>query len=202
MIQNLKKNSKVYCNKIIGYWQVYIGALFSVCLGLSFISCLWNMLGPRKITSFGQTLVIFLLFLLFAYNLNRGLKRIRLNKVYEAYIQQFNESSYFSVERLATTLKMPINIVETEMQTLVYKGFIDSINLELSSQHEKSKKTEELVFNSNTMPNLNTMSNSNVVKEQKEEEYVEVTCKNCGASKQILKGTSVNCEYCGSLMSN
>lgn len=34
----------------------------------------------------------------------------------------------------------------------------------------------------------------------KQEEYMNVICDNCGASNRIKTGSSVCCEYCGSML--
>lgn len=182
MSQNIKGNRKVNLYNAIGTLQVMIGGFCSFAFGFGFIGCIGNRI-MYKTVGIGATLIIFILFILSAYMLSSGLKRKRLTRVYYACAQQLMMTPTLSAEQLAKVLRMPLKSLKRDLDTIVKKGFIPE-NIEDKNYHEDSQnsRTEE--------PAL----------EPKLEEYVELNCRNCGAPNRILKGSAVNCEYCGSLM--
>lgn len=189
-------NRKVYNNNVIGLIQIAIGGFCSFVFGLTLIGCVMDMLGPENTTGIGATSIILIIFLLFVKMLKRGLQRKRLTRVYYTCAQHRRQNPTFSVEQLALVLRRPLDSVKKDLDSIVQMGFTDYVdkNNKDYNQHSQNYRTEKPILESNARSNIKS------VNEPKLDEYVEVNCKNCGASNRILKGSAVNCEYCGSMM--
>lgn len=174
MFQKFKLRRKLYINYAIGLLQILIGGFCSFTFGFGFIGCIGNMIMYKRV-GIGATFIFLILFILFAFMLNRGLKRRRLNRIYFTCAQ--NPS--LTVDQLAIVLKMPLKSLKRDLDTIVKRGLIP----------------EMPTLEPDTKPDMKS------VNEPKLDEYVEVNCRNCGASIRILKGSAKNCEYCGSLLS-
>lgn len=145
MFQNTKANRRVYFNNVIGSLQIIIGGFCSFVFGLTLIGCFNTMFGSKKTTEIGATSIILIIFILSVYILNRGLKRRRLNRIYCTYTQQLMQNSAFSIDQLALVLRMPLNSVRKDLETMVKKGFIDSVNQydKNYNQHSQNYRAEK-----------------------------------------------------------
>jgi DNA-directed RNA polymerase subunit RPC12/RpoP len=154
------------------------------------------MFGPEKTTGIGATSIILIILILFVKLLRRGLQRRRLTRVYYTCAEQRRQNPAFSVEQLALVLRRPLDSVKKDLDTIMQMGFTDPVNINNKNYNQQSQnyRTEKPRLEPNTIPNTKSFN------EPKLDEYVEVNCKNCGASNRILKGSAVNCEYCGSMM--
>ncbi|WP_312369215.1 hypothetical protein [Lachnoclostridium sp.] len=196
MFRNKNVNRKVYYNNVIGLLQISIGGFCSFIFGLGLIGCIMTMFGQEKTAGIVATSIIFILFILFVTMLKKGLKRRRLTRIYYTCAQQHRQNPAFNVDQLALVLRRPLGSVKKDLDTIVKMGFTDTVNINNKSynQHSQNYRTEKPRLEPNTIPNTKPIN------KPKLDEYVEVNCKNCGASNRILKGSAVNCEYCGSMM--
>ncbi|SHK73160.1 hypothetical protein SAMN02745136_03202 [Anaerocolumna jejuensis DSM 15929] len=194
MSQDKKVKRKLFFNSAIGLLQIMAGGFFAFIFGITLLGCFFTMFGPKKTTTVGETLVILIIFVLFTYMLLRGFRRRRLNKIYYVYTQQLMKNSAFSIEQLAAALRMPLDSVRKDMEEMVKKELID-IDDNNYNQYYQDYEAEEPTYASDTKSNIRKPASEMI-----SDEYFEVTCKNCGASSKVLKGSAVICEYCGSML--
>lgn len=193
MFQEDKAKVLVFLNNIIGFLQIAVGGFLSFIFGIGLMGELWTTFGPKKTTGIGEALIILIIFILFVSMLMRGLRRRRLNRIYCTYMQQLLQYSNFSIERLAHTLRMPMASLRKDLDFMIKKGFIDNINIYGNDFNRYNQDYGEEKAAS-------ASSNVSAFRQPKVDEYVEVNCHNCGASNKVLKGSAVNCEYCGSMI--
>lgn len=104
------------------------------------------------------------------------------------YISLVVNQEVTSIEDIATAMALPYEITQKDIQKMIDKGYfagayINEISKEivLPNNHKQDYKKQEYI-NANK-PNA---------------EMLVVTCKGCGANNKVLKGSVVECEFCGS----
>ncbi len=93
------------------------------------------------------------------------------------------ETGNRSIEEIAKQMNVGYYKAKTKIEELIKLGYFEGCYI-----NESMKCVE---FNSDRL--------SSIEKEE-EQEPCAVTCKNCGAPKNILKGSVSKCDYCGSAL--
>jgi DNA-directed RNA polymerase subunit RPC12/RpoP len=181
---NQNKNTLIY-SRIIEKVQLCVGAFLVFVFGLGTISVAINKSGLEAITIFGifTGLGIWLIVL--------SNKRKKLINDFTTYVARLSMDPTGSIENLAQSLGMSQDVVINNLQKMIIKkyfvnAYIDSLNNRIVLEHAGDK--------------MNSASDENASNEynQNEEEYVSVTCKNCGGINKVAKEKVGECEYCGS----
>ena len=204
MFQDRQSQKAVSRSFNFGIIQIMIGGFLSFIFGITFISCFVDLFSQDSTTGVDDFIIITVIFGLSVYLLLRGMRRLKLVKLFRSYIQLLSQAPSHSIDQLANILKSPVHIVRNNLLKMLKKNYIvaayidDNTNSLMStsvyhSAISVSKPNPNTNLNQN--PNLNQ---NNVVQPQKMIEYITATCKNCGASNKLMKGGSIDCEYCGS----
>lgn len=198
MFQDKKSLRAITNSRSVGVIQIAFGSFFGFIFGLTFIACFADMFDPNRTTTVGDMFIIFIIFALFLYMLIRGIQRVSFTKTYKYYIQFLGQGQSHSIDELAVVLKAPVHIVRRNLEKMMKKGFIadayidDKTNCINSTRYYQAVQPSSV---SNSMPNI-----VKPVQSTKPVEYTEAICKNCGASNKITKGSTADCEYCGSVL--
>ncbi|WP_455715022.1 hypothetical protein [Anaerosporobacter sp.] len=190
----MKSKSALVISKIIEKIQLCVGWFLIIIFGMSTILTLVDRSGIKEsiISTIFTGLGIWLIIL--------SRKRKKLISDFRTYITMLSSDPTGSIENLALNLGTSQDVVINNLQQMIIKkyfvnAYIDSSNNRVVLAHAGVKK--------NTVPNaysnIQTASNPNIDKKnEKEEEYISVTCKSCGGINKITKGEVGECEYCGS----
>ncbi len=197
MYQDNRARKALNSNNAISLLQILVGGFLSLIFGLAFLGGLVSMSDPEDTIGISYTIIFFIISILFAYMLIRGLKRRKLSKIYYTYTQLLKQNPACSDNQLAVVLRRPLISVRKDLDTMAKKGFLPSVYIDNRNFNQQTQNygAQTPIVTPNIMPN-----NMRPVNDPKLDEYVEVICKNCGASHKVLKGSAVNCEYCGSVM--
>ena len=116
-----------------------------------------------------------------------GNNTLKLIKIYPTYAEKLADNKPGSIVSLASSLNVTVDNAMKNVCTMLALGlfpdcYIDLKNKRLVSPEKKVEKTK--------IPKIQVVD--------REVEYVTVQCEVCGAKNKIVKGTSSECEYCGS----
>lgn len=104
----------------------------------------------------------------------------KIIKRYRKYVNLISVANMTSLDSLARNTGQSVDFVKKDIQRMIdgklfFNAYID-------------RETDEIVIGKNkTQKNIN-------------QETESIICSGCGAMNYRLKGTAINCEYCGSLL--
>lgn len=182
---NMEKTSQIaiITSRILGIVSSILGYAIAVVIGLP------TIFGTLPNVS---TVIFVIVFLAIAALLiSHGIKTKRRIKRFKRYVNIISGKSQTSLENIASICSQSIDFVTNDIQKMINKKFFIDAYID--------QNTNEIVFQNND----NTVAKEAVIEDKpiKEDKLVKVkviTCKGCGASNSIPKGTTAQCEFCGS----
>ncbi len=115
-----------------------------------------------------------------------GIKIKKKVKRFRRYIDIILNNNQIVVDNIASIVGKPINIVMTDLQKMIDKGYFKGAHID--------KVSHEIVLDRRSENGV-----SNKVDDSVELSSVKVVeCKSCGAKNQVRNGSYGECEFCGS----
>lgn len=104
------------------------------------------------------------------------------------YIALVVNQEVTSIEDIATAVALPYEITKRDIQKMIDKEYFTGAYI--------NESTKEIVLPNNHKQGDEKQECINVNKANAE--MLVVTCKGCGANNKVIKGSVVECEFCGS----
>lgn len=117
-----------------------------------------------------------------------GVKTKRRLKRFKRYISIITTENTASLEEIAGKTSKSVDFVMKDLQTMINKKYFVDAYIDENAHEIVLKKREHKA--ASVQIESSTFS-----------EMVTVTCKGCGASNSVQKGSSCECEFCGSTLS-
>lgn len=208
MFQNKKSKNAVTASQLIGIFQTAVGSFLTFIFGITTFAIFVDLLSADVTTEADGAIVIIILFILFVYLLISGIRRLKFINTYNYYIQVLSQRPTHSIDELSIIFKSPVHIVRNNLQKMIRKRFLYSAYIDnrtnsiIYTDYQQSKHPMPGPVPVPMQTQYQQMPTPvQQMQVHKPMEYITVACKNCGASIKILKGTSGECEYCGTNVS-
>lgn len=173
--------SAITISRILGILSSIFGYSMAVLFGLPLV------FGEFK--DAGSIVVVLIFLAIAALLIAHGIKTKKLIKRFKKYISIISVENQTSLEYIANTCLYSIDFVINDLQKMINKKFFTSAYID--------KNTKEIV-----LQKKNSEVAKDAVKKDETVEFIDVICKNCGASNSIPKGTIAECEFCGSVINS
>lgn len=175
--------SAIIVNMIVGKISSIFGWILTMLFGLTAIVLITNEEGSGKAAGVILCLIfmaVSIALIVFGISTKRRIKRF---KQYVAIIVDRNEKS---IENIAGSTSKSIDFVMNDLQTMINKKFF--INAYIDGNRK------EIILGNKTVQ----IDPATARKDSVQAASTVITCKGCGATNRIIKGTSGECEFCGS----
>jgi len=192
MNQDNKAKAAVIVSAIIGKVQLIIGIAITLLFGLMIIGLLTD--GEfRSSMGVGGAIFIFLFFALGIWLILLGKKRSKLIKTFKSYVSRLSTDPTGSIDQLASSSSTSVDIVNKNLNEMIKKkyfvnAFIDKDRNCIIFPHYSQSQTQ-----TQTQGTLNRTQTQNQAIE-----FATVSCKGCGATNKVAKGSVGECDFCGS----
>lgn len=125
--------------------------------------------------------------------IKKGNRKTKLIKTFYDYSARLAADSEKSIDLLAASTGGTVDLVTKNIREMLAYGFFP--NCYLDGQRNKLVDPTTQRSQSSTATTFRTNGQTQTVK------YTTVQCKGCGATNKIAVGTVVECEFCGSQIS-
>lgn len=169
----------VVLNTIAGKIASIVGYAITIILGLPLIFGAY----PDAGTVIFVLVIIGLAIGLIIY----GVKTKGRIKRFKKYINVISVENQTSLENIASITSQSIDFVTKDLQKMIDKKLFINAYID--------KKSNEII-----LQKRNSKVTNNPVKNNAPVEMVSVICGSCGAANSVQKGVSIECEFCGSLL--
>lgn len=183
---NMQQTSRsaIVVHRIMGVLASVVGYFIDFIFGITLL------FGRLKGAASIIVLLIFLVVgtLLIAY----GIKTKRRIQRFKKYVSIISLENEISLENIASSCSQSLDFVTKDLQTMINQKFFTNAYID--------KNTNTII-----LERKNTAYTHDTVKEAysvTSNNSKAVTCKNCGASNNIIIGTIAECEFCGSAINS
>lgn len=122
-----------------------------------------------------------------------GRKRRNMRLTFKRYVVQLNADPFNSLEDLATATNSSVDIVKKNLQYMIKKNFFVDAFI--------NEQTNQLVLPSMASRVQQQAQAPQTSKDADQQELVTVVCPCCGGRNEMVKGTTKECDFCGSPLS-
>lgn len=180
---NTSKTAVIF-SKILGKISSFIGYTIGI---LSLLIILIELFDTNSEDPIGVIFVFLVILAICVLLVFKGRKIKNRIKRFKQYVSLISNQNMTSFQNLASATSQSVDFVKNDLQQMIDKGFFANASLNL-------KSNEIVVENC-----IQTITNTNTDAQQSIPIDVEtVKCSSCGAVNSKQKGTSFNCDYCGS----
>ncbi|WP_100065486.1 PCI domain-containing protein [Miniphocaeibacter massiliensis] len=175
---NIDKIQKAKKNSALKFW---IGGFFILSSG----SVLIDYINENK--GIGEIVIGTIMFLSLITVTINGIKQgllVRKTKNYSAIIENYKSYGEVNTNELAELTKSSEENVVKNIQEMIKRQYIYGAYIDFNNK--------KIVFSNKDLEKTKNINN----------EFEVVTCPNCGGNNNVLKGSTVECEYCGSVIKN
>jgi hypothetical protein len=188
-------NSKVAIavSKTVAIIQMLIGVFVLFMFGLCTIMYLSD--GDFRADVGFAFLVVCIMFDALGFILiNLSRKRNRLIKDFKKYVSYISTDPTGSIDNIAASMNTSVDVVKSNMELMIKRNYFVNAHIDAN--------TNCIIIGSNVRNNNTTIeSNMNQTSFQQSTpqiQYVPVACKCCGGMNKIAKGSTAECDFCGS----
>lgn len=122
-----------------------------------------------------------------------GRKRQKMRSEFKKYVVQLSVDPFNSLEDLATATGSSVDIVKKNLQYMIKKNFF--VNAFINEQ------TNQLVFPSMAQRSQQQTQAPQTSQDVSQQELIACICPCCGGKNEMVKGTTKECDFCGSPLS-
>jgi len=181
MNETSNSKSRVIISSIISKLELILGGFFALL-------CLIGSIALLSDSENSGAVFFCVLFLLSVLLLYRGIKRGKLIKLFKNYAIRLSSDPMRSIDLLAENTGTSVDVVRNNLQLMILKGYFKNTYIDLDQNcivftNDRATKTAPAVDSSITDSSI---------------KLITVTCKGCGASNKIQRGSVGECEFCGS----
>lgn len=179
-----KKKAKIVIASIWGKLLVILGWVFAIFWGLIILGAL---IDDKK---YEMSFYVFcLLLLIIAIIMIRAGRKINKRiKLFKQYVVILSTDPTHSLTQLASSTGQSVDQVIQNVSLMIKKKYFADAYIDKDGNY--------IIFGQHNPPQ-NAAPSFSAPAEAKPE-YIVVTCKGCGATNHIIKGSVSECEYCGS----
>lgn len=179
-----QSRSAVLTANIISKLLMVFGGVLAVIFGLALIGLFTSPTSPTT----GAFVLGLILTALGVYMFWAGRKRGKQIALFKQYVTALSADPTYSITGLATSTGQSVDQVMENVKAMIDRKFF--VNAYIDNDRNclvfpQKGTVDEAAAASASEPNVMT-------------EYVDVTCKGCGAANRIRLGTVAECEFCGS----
>lgn len=123
-----------------------------------------------------------------------GNKLVKESKLFKEYLNLIVNQRIFSMQQIATITNRDVALVKNDLQKMIDKGFLPDAYINLTD-YTIVVPILQMQYQPQNQPRVQEVSHQETAQAR------VVTCPSCGANNTIVPGQTVECEFCGSLLS-
>lgn len=184
-------NSKaaIVVSQIIEKIEIIIGGLWAF---MFIIVALVSMFDSQK-DGAGTIIAMWVLGLLGVWVVWKGIRRKNMRLEFKKYVAELSNDPTGTLDNLAAATGTSVDVVKKNLQFMIKKRYFP--NAHIDEQENRLVLPSREQKTGNQVQNMNFNNNGNI---QQAVEYVTCHCPNCGGINKIVKGSTAECDFCGS----
>lgn len=124
----------------------------------------------------------------------KGIRRKKMRLEFKKYVAELSYNPTGTIDNLAAATDTSVDVVKKNLKFMIKKRYFPNAFID-----EKENRLVLLGKEQKVNGQVQNVDYNNIVDDhQQSVEYVTCHCKNCGGINKIVKGQTIECDFCGS----